>query len=78
MEIAQYQIEMENRQLEEDRKQFKMELATQQNKYSVMLNGEMGEDIKNVLNGKVKVDLPKKQRIMFKIKCFFNNIFNKL
>ena len=60
--------------LKNDRKRYEIELSLYQKKYAEMLKHEMGKDMNNVLNGKIKVKLSFKE----KIKRFIDNIFNKI
>ena len=71
-------VRMELHDLENERKTYQIELEKQKKLYSNLLNGEMGKDMFNVLNGKEYVTIPLKDRIMFKIKCFFGKIFKKI
>lgn len=65
-------IEKELSNLENERKIIKQELENEQIKISNMLKSEMGNDITNVLNGKIKVKLSFKE----KLNIFINKIFN--
>lgn len=60
--------------LKNDRMRYEIELNSCQQKYSDLLKNEMGKDINDVLNGKVKVKLLFKERL----KYFIDNIFNKI
>ena len=50
-------------------------LETERDKYARLLNGSMGEDIDNVLSGRVKVTLSFRERVKYKIRWFFDLIF---
>ena len=54
------------------------ELANFRDALAEKLKGDMGRDIEDVLSGKVKVDIPLRRRIAFRIKCFFNKLFEKI
>lgn len=60
--------------LKNDRMRYEIELNSCKQKYSDLLKNEMGKDINDVLNGKVKVKLSFKERL----KYFIDNIFNKI
>lgn len=60
--------------LKNDRLRYEIELDSCRHKYSELLKNEMGKDINDVLNGKVKVKLSFKERL----KYFIDNIFNKI
>ena len=49
-------------------------IRNQQDKWSKMLNGSLGQDINGVLNGEIKVKLPFK----IKMKYWFNNLLNNI
>lgn len=50
--------------LKSDKNRYKIELLSEQDKIASMLSNGMGEDINNVLNGKVKVKLTLKEKII--------------
>lgn len=72
MNMNNFLIEKELSNLENERKIIKQELENEQIKISNMLKSEMGNDITNVLNGKIKVKLSFKE----KLNIFINKIFN--
>lgn len=61
----QTEMEMEERSLKSEIAMGKVMLSGQQNKMAEMLTGDMGRDMFDVLDGKVKVTLPWKQRVKF-------------
>lgn len=73
-----YECWRENLRLEQDIANFQQELKAQQNKYARMLLGDMGKDMREVLNGEKKIRISPLNNFMFKVKCFFNNMFNKI
>ena len=55
--MSNFQLNRELKGLQSDRESYKNDLKNQQEKYAYFLRNELGEDIDNVLNGKVKVKL---------------------
>lgn len=74
--MSNWEINRELREIEKEKEIFSNELSKQRNYISNMLLNEMGEDINNVLNGKVKVKLSWKEKMGYKIKNFFNKLFD--
>ena len=70
--MSNFQLNRELKCLQSDRESYKIDLKNQQEKYAYFLRNELGEDIDNVLNGKVKVKLSFKE----KLKYFIDKIFN--
>ena len=70
--MSNFQLNRELKGLQSDRESYKNDLKNQQEKYAYFLRNELGEDIDNVLNGKVKVKLSCKE----KLKYFIDKIFN--
>jgi hypothetical protein len=70
--MSNFQLNRELKGLQSDRESYKNDLKNQQEKYAYFLRNELGEDIDNVLNGKVKVKLSFKE----KLKYFIDKIFN--
>jgi hypothetical protein len=70
--MSDIELNRELKGLQTDREMYKNELKRQQENYAHFLRNELGEDIDNVLNGKVKVKLSFKERF----KYFINKIFN--
>lgn len=73
--MSNWEINRELKEIEKEKEIFSNELSKQRNYISNMLLNEMGEDINNVLNGKVKVKLSWKEKMGYKIKNFFNKLF---
>ena len=72
-----------NRELQKELNGLKQDLKDNQrqnqrmvNRMSFLLKGEMGKDIHNVLEGRVKVKLTRKEKWNYKIKNFFNKLFS--
>lgn len=74
--MSNWEINRELKEIEKEKEIFSNELSKQRNYISNMLLNEMGEDINNVLNGKVKVKLSWKEKMGYKIKNFFNKLFD--
>lgn len=53
------------------------ELNKHKEYFASMLRGDMGNDIDDVLSGRIKVDVSPWKQFKFKIWCFFNKLFNK-
>lgn len=66
------ELEREFIALESERQKSAAAIENRRNKYAEMLLGDMGKDIDNVLSGKVKVKLPMKDRIKYKVRGFFS------
>ena len=60
--------------LKNDRMMTDRAVASQQNRWQMNLQGAMGNDINDVLSGKVKVNVPFK----LKLKYYFNKIIDIL
>lgn len=71
-----YTLNREKRALDNDRLMTKRALSIQQTQIANELRNGMGEDIENVLSGKVKVKLSFKERMKYKIRFFLKKIFN--
>ena len=65
----------EKRALENDRLMTRRALNIQQNQIARDLQNGMGQDMMDVLSGKIKVKLSFKERIRYKIKFFLKKIF---
>lgn len=61
--------------LKRDRYGYELEMQVHQMKLLENLKGEMGQDIKDVLSGKVKVKLPIWKRFRFKLQKIIEMIF---
>lgn len=65
----------EKRALDNDRLMTRRALNIQQNQIARDLQNGMGQDMMDVLSGKIKVKLSFKERIKYKIKFFLKKIF---
>lgn len=72
MDNDSFELNRELKELNFDKEKYKTELTNEQNRIAKLLKNEMGQDIQNVLNGKVKVKLTFKE----KLKYFIDKIFN--
>lgn len=70
--MSNIELNRELKGLQSDRKQYEDELKNKREKMAYFLRNELGEDIDDVLNGKVKVKLTFKE----KVKRFIDKIFN--
>lgn len=70
--MSDFELNRELKGLQSDRKQYEDELKNKREKMAYFLRNELGEDIDDVLNGKVKVKLTFKE----KVKRFIDKIFN--
>lgn len=73
--MADLMLEREINALKGDLNITKLAISSVQNKIREELMGSMGEDIKAVLNGDIVVEAKKSEKIKFRIKQFFKNIF---
>ena len=76
MDIEEIELSNEIKGLVSDKILFETTLKNEQIKLAAMLKGEMGEDIKKVLSGEKVVKLPWHKALKYKIKHFFNKLFN--
>lgn len=65
----------EKRAFDNDRLMTRRALNIQQNQIAMDLQNGMGQDMMDVLSGKIKVKLSFKERIRYKIKFFLKKIF---
>ena len=70
--MSNFQLNRELKGLQSDRESYKIDLKNQQEKYAYFLRNELGEDIDNVLNGKVIVKLSFKEKLKYIIDKIFN------
>jgi len=70
--MSNFELNRELNGLKTDRISYENELKNEREKMAYFLRNELGEDIDNVLNGKVKVKLTFKE----KLKRFIDKIFN--
>lgn len=70
-----YNLEAELKKLKNEKKIYEHQLKNHQKKMKILLETSMGNDINDVLDGKIKIKLSLKEKIMFKIKNFFFFIF---
>lgn len=68
----------EKQALENDKLMSERALSFQKNKIANELLGEMGKDMTNVLNGKVKVTLPLSVRIKYKVNHWIDKLFRTI
>lgn len=70
-----------NRELSEFKRQnmiHEKELSNKRNEMSNLLLNEMGRDMDDVLNGKIKIKLSFFEKIKYKLINIFNRLFNIL
>lgn len=73
-----YELNKELRGLKNDRKMTERSIAFQQTEIANKLKGEMGNDMMDILNGNKKIEIPLKQKVKFRIKRFFDKLFEIL
>ncbi len=73
-----YELNKELRGLKNDRKMTERSIAFQQTEIANKLKGEMGKDMMDILNGNKKIEIPLKQKVQFRIKRFFDKLFEIL
>lgn len=71
------QLDKEMRGLEGERKLTEFAIKSSQSQMAMMLKGEMGDEIKQVLNGYKIVDLPKTKKVKFKIGSWFRRLLRR-
>ena len=71
-------IKKELNGLQRDRKGYELELQVHQRHLLESLKGDMGRDIDDVLSGKKKITVPFWQKVKYKIKYFFERLFNTI
>ena len=76
--MSNWELNRELAEYENDKKKIEIELNRHREQYAEMLKNEIGKDINDVFNGKVKVKLKFKDRFKYKIKVFFERLFNTL
>ena len=73
-----YELNKELRGLKNDRKMTERSIAFQQTEIANKLKGEMGKDMMDILNGNKKIEISLKQKVKFRIKRFFDKLFEIL
>lgn len=66
--------ELNRLKLDEYNKQ--QEIKREVNRLAFLLKGEMGKDIHDVLEGRVKVELSWKEKLKYKCNYFINKLFS--
>lgn len=72
------EFELEQRNIETDNRKFIDEFELSKKIYAEMLKNEVGNDMKNVMNGTVKVKPSLMNRMKFKFKIFFKRLFKTI
>lgn len=70
-----YELNKELRGLKNDQLMTERAIANKQEEIARKLQGEMGQDMKDVINGKKKVKLTFKEKVSFLVKRFWNKLF---
>lgn len=73
-----FQINKELEELNREKTLNKLSLEREQNRLLELFKNGMGNDIDNVLSGKEKVQLTFCEKIKYKIRFFFDSLFNIL
>ncbi len=76
--MSNWELNRELKEFEKDKKTIEFELNKHKEQYAEILKNQIGKDIDDVLNGKVKVKLKLKDKIKYKIKSFFERLFSTL
>ena len=71
----EYSLSRELKMLESERNLSKLAIKGERDKYARMLNGAMGKDLEDVINGRSEVRLSLKEKLGYKIRFFFDFIF---
>ena len=74
--MSNFELNRELNGLKTDRISYENELKNEREKMAYFLRYELGEDIDNVLNGKVIVKLSFKEKLKYKLKYIIDKIFN--
>lgn len=72
------EFDLEKRNIETDKRKFIDEFELSKKIYAEMLKNEVGNDIKNVMNGTIKVKPSLLNIMKFKIKVFFKRLFKTI
>ena len=67
-------LSRELREYENEKKMDERVLNAERQKIAMMLKGEMGQDIKNVLSGKTKIALTRKEKMHYRMRNFSQKI----
>lgn len=78
MKMSSWEINRELKEIDKEREVFNQELSNKRQYMANMLLNDMGKDMDDVLNGKVKVELSIKEKIKYKIKYYVNKLFEIL
>ncbi len=73
-----FQIKKELEELNREKELSKLSLEKEQMRIVGLIKNGLGDDINNVLSGKEIVQLSFFEKVKFKIKYFFDNLFNIL
>jgi hypothetical protein len=76
--MSSWEINRELKEIDKEREVFHQELSNKRKHMANMLLNDMGKDIDDVLNGRVKVELSRKEKIKYKIKYYINKLFDIL
>lgn len=73
-----FQIKKELEELNREKELSKLSLEKEQMRIVGLIKNGLGDDINNVLSGKEIVQLSFFEKVKYKIKYFFDNLFNIL
>jgi hypothetical protein len=76
--MSSWEINRELKEIDKEREVFNQELSNKRQNMANMLLSDMGKDMDDVLNGRVKVELSMKEKIKYKIKYYVNKLFEIL
>lgn len=76
--MSNWEINKELKEIDKEREVFNQELSNKRQHMANMLLNDMGKDIDDVLNGRVKVELSRKEKFKYKIKYYINKLFEIL
>ena len=72
MDENEYVLSRELRMLNNDKKMTERAVDSEKNRWAEKLKGEMGNDINDVLSGKIKIKPIKKKGFIYKLKKFLH------
>ena len=76
--MSNWELNKELAEFQNDKKKFKAEIEKYQENYANILKNEIGKEINDVLSGKKVIKMKFTTKLKYKIKYFFERLFNTL
>lgn len=76
--MSNWELNRELKEIDKEREIFTQELTNKRQHMANMLLTDMGKDMDDVLNGKVKVKFSWMEKMKYKIKHYINKLFEIL